>query len=100
MYSLLDAFKGDHTQQATHYEQRMLHPQTTAQAQLASSSPVQAVPDKQPGTEISQHHAAFNRLSCTNVCDVVKQIRGYCWHGAVWCCCGSADVTRKQTCVW
>ncbi len=51
MYSLLDAFKGDHTQQATHYEQRMLHLQTTFQAQLASSSPVQAVPDKQPGTE-------------------------------------------------
>jgi len=50
MYSLLDAFKGDYTQQATHYEQRMLHLQNTFQAQLASSSPVQAVSDKQPGT--------------------------------------------------
>ncbi|KAL0036179.1 hypothetical protein WJX79_007230 [Trebouxia sp. C0005] len=49
MYSLLDAFKGDYTQQAMHYEQRMLHLQNTFQAQLATSSPVQAAPDKQPG---------------------------------------------------
>lgn len=52
MYSLLDAFKGDYTQQAMHYEQRMLHLQNTFQAQLATSSPVQAAPDKQPGTEL------------------------------------------------
>ena len=51
MYSLLDAFKGDYTQQATHYEQRMLHLQNTFQAQLASSSPAQAASDKQPGTK-------------------------------------------------
>ena len=50
MYSLLSAFKGDYTQQAVHYEQRMLHLQNTFQAQLASSSPVQAVSDQQPGT--------------------------------------------------
>ncbi|KAL0055973.1 hypothetical protein WJX82_006277 [Trebouxia sp. C0006] len=51
MYSLLGAFKGDYTQQAVHYEQRMLHLQNTFQAQLASSSPVQAVSDQQPGLQ-------------------------------------------------
>jgi len=51
MYSLLDAFKGDYTQQAMHYEQRMLQLQNTFQTQLASSSPAQAASDKQPGTK-------------------------------------------------
>ncbi|DBB06364.1 TPA: hypothetical protein ACH3X1_011931 [Trebouxia sp. C0004] len=51
MYSLLDAFKGDYTQQAMHYEQRILHLQNTLHAQLASSFPVQAVSDKQPGLQ-------------------------------------------------
>ena len=61
MYSLLDAFKGDYTQQAMHYEQRMLHLQNTFQAQLASSSPVQALPDVQPGTEFHTT-CSFQRL--------------------------------------
>ena len=62
MYSLLDAFKGDYTQQAVHYEQRMLHLQNTFQAQLASSSLVQALPDKQPGTQF--HSTTYFSKSC------------------------------------
>lgn len=75
MYSLLDAFKGDYTQQAMHYEQRMLHLQNTFQAKLASSSPVQAVLDKQPGTKfLSTMKVSSLALLCLalGMCKVVS----------------------------
>ena len=49
MYSLLDAFKGDYTQQAAHYEQRMRQLQDTLHSQVAATCPVQAAFEQQPG---------------------------------------------------
>lgn len=50
MYSLLDAFKGDYTQQAAHYEQRMRQLQDNLHSQVAPSCPAQAAIEQQPGT--------------------------------------------------
>lgn len=50
MYSLLDAFKGDYTQQAAHYEQRMRQLQDILHSQVAASCPTPAAWQQQPGT--------------------------------------------------
>ncbi len=49
MYSLLDAFKGDYTQQAAHYEQRMRQLQTHLQGHVSTgfADPVES--DMDPG---------------------------------------------------
>lgn len=92
MYGLLDAFKGDFSQQAEHYERRMRQLQTNLQGQLATVSL----------TETHQHSGALRLDLLLMICHSLASVL-YC-HVVVTAsyketlCCPVLCVTGERVC--